>query len=67
MVRVGIAGVLDVKIVDNQREHNDQVGVFSEQQREGGGGISVLGEMQSEAVVGDDAGLLEAGHNFSDF
>ena len=33
----------------------------------GVGGIAVLGEMQSEAVVGDDAVLLEAGHAFSDF
>ena len=67
MVRVGVAGVLDAKIVDDQRERNGQVGVLPERRRAGDGGITVLGEMQSEAAVGDDAGLLEAGHDFSDF
>ena len=32
----------------------------------GGGGIAVFGKMQSEAVVGNCAGLLESGHAFSD-
>ena len=67
MVRGSVAGVLDAKIVDNQRENNSQVRVCPEQRRAGGGGIALLGEMQSEAVVGDDAGLLEAGNAFSDF
>ena len=67
MVRGGVASVLDAKIIDDHREHNGQVGVCPEQRRVGGRGIAVLGDMQSEAVVGDDAGLLEAGHNFSDF
>ena len=67
MVRGGIAGVLDSKIIDDQREHNGQVGVCLERRHAGDGGIAVLGEMQSEAVVDDDARLLEAGHNFSDF
>ena len=67
MVRGGIAGVLDAKIVDDHREHNGQVGVCTEQRRTGDGGIAVLGEMQIEALVGDDAGFLEAGHAFSGF
>ena len=65
MVRGVVAGVLDAEIFDEQREHNRQVGVCPERQRAGGGGIAVLGKMQSEAVVGNDAGLLEAGHAFS--
>ena len=64
MVRSGIAGVLDAKIVDNQREHNRQVGMSPEQRRAGNAGISVLGEIQSEAVVGDDVGLLDTRHAF---
>ena len=66
MVRRGVAGVLDAEIVDNKREHYGQVGVCPEQRRAGDGGIAVFGDMQSEAIVGNDAGLLEAGHAFSD-
>ena len=55
------------KTVDGQREHNGQVGVFPERRCAGDGGIDVLGEMQNEAVVSNDAVLLEAGHTFSDF
>ena len=67
MVRGGVAGVLDAKIVDDQREHNGQVGVCPERRRAGDGGTAMLGEKKSETVVGNDAGLLEAGHAFSDF
>ena len=64
MVHGGVAGVLDVKIVNDKREHYGQVGVFPEQRRAGYRGIAVFGEIQSEAVVGNDTGLLEAGHAF---
>ena len=67
MVRGGVAGVLDAKIFNDHREHNRQVIVCPEQRRAGGGGIAVIGKMQSETVVGDDAGLLEARHAFLDF
>ena len=66
MVGRGVAGVLDAGIVDDKREHYGQVGVCLEQKRAGDGGIAMFGEMQSEAVTGNDAGLLEAGHAFSD-
>ena len=66
MVRRVIARVLDAKIVDNKREHYGQVSVCPERRRAGGGRIAVFGEMQSEAVVGNDASFLEAGHDFSD-
>ena len=66
MVRGGVAGVLDAKIVDNKREHNGQVGVCLERRSAGDGGIAVLGEMQIEAVVGNDAGFLEDGQAFLD-
>ena len=36
-----------------------------EQRRAGDGGIVIFGEKQSEAVIGNDASLLEAGHAFS--
>ena len=67
MVRGGVSGVLDAIIVNNQREHNGQLDVCPERLCVGDGSIDVLGKMQSEAVVGDYAGLLEAGHAFSDF
>ena len=43
------------------------MGVCPERQRARDGGIATLGKMQSEAVVGNDAGLHEAGHAFSGF
>ena len=67
MVCGGVAIVLDAEIFHGQGYINGQVGVCPERRRAGDRGITVLGEMQSEAVVGDDAGLLEAGHEFSDF
>ena len=66
MVRGGVSDVLDVKIVDDKREHYEQVGVCLERQRARDGGIPVFGEMQSEAVVGNDSGLIESRHAFSD-
>ena len=62
----GVVGVLDAKIVDDKREHYGQVGVCPERWRAGERGISVFGKIQSEAVVGNDSGLHEAGHAFSD-
>ena len=67
MVRGVVAGVIDAEIIDNQRKHNEQVGVCHKQPRTGDGGIDVFGEMQSEVIFGNDAGLIEAGHAFSDF
>ena len=64
MVRGGVASVLDPEIVDDKRENYGQVGVCPEQRRAGDGGIAVFVEMQSEAVVSNDSGLLEAGHAF---
>ena len=61
-----VASVLDAEIVDDKRERHGEVGVCPERRRAGDGGIAVFGEMQSEAVVGNDAGLIEAGHDFSD-
>ena len=66
MVCVGVASELDAKIVDDMREHYGQVGVCPDCLRAGDGGITVLGEMKSEAAVGKDAGLLQARHAFSD-
>ena len=67
MVCGRVAGVLDAKIVDDQREHNGKVGMCLERRCAGDQGIAVLREIQSEAVVGNDAILLEAGHAFLDF
>ena len=66
MVRGGVDSVLDAAIVDNKREHYGQVGVCPERRRAGDGGMAMFGEMQCEAVVENDAGLLEAGHAFLD-
>ena len=67
MVRGGVTAVLDYEIVDDKRKNYGQVCVCPEQRLAGEGGIAVFGEMQSESVVGDDAGLLEARHAFLDF
>ena len=67
MVFGGVAGVLDAKIVNDQIEHNGQVGGCPERRRAGDRSIAVLGEMKSEAVVGNDSGLLEAGCAFLGF
>ena len=67
MVHGGVACGLDAKIVDNQRNYNGQVGMCLERRCAGDRGIAVLGEMQSEAVGGDDSRLLESDHAFSDF
>ena len=67
MVCGGVAGVLDAEIFNNQREYNGQVGMCPERRRAGDGGIALLGKMQNEVVVGDDAGLIDIGHAFSGF
>ena len=66
MVPRGVAGVLDAKIVDDKIEHSGQVGVCPGRRCAGDGGIAVFGNMQSEAVVGNDSGLIESRHAFSD-
>ena len=66
MVRGGVTAVLDYEIVDDKRKNYGQVCVCPDQRLAGEGGIAVFGEMQSESVVENDAGLIEAGHAFSD-
>ena len=66
MVRRGVASVLNAKIVDDKRGHYGQVGGCPERQRVGDGGIAMFGKMLSDAVVGNVASLLEAGHGFLD-
>ena len=58
--------VLDTKVVNDEGE-NDGLGfVLSHRQVSGYRGENELGKVSFESVVGDAAGLREAGHAFSD-
>ena len=60
------AGVLDTDIIDDQIKHNGKVGVCPERRHAGDRGKDIFGKVKSEAVVGNDAGFLEARHAFLD-
>ena len=66
VVGVLFSDVLDVKVVNDEGE-KDGIGVVLPQRRGSGNrGKAELGEVGFESVVGNAAGLLEAGHAFSD-
>ena len=66
MVGVLFAGVLDPKVINNEGENDGLGGVLPERRGSGNRGEAKMGKASFESVVGDAAGLFEAGHAFSD-
>ena len=66
VVGVLFADVLDPKVVNDEGENDGLGGVLPERRGSGHRGEAEMGEVSFESVVGDAAGLLEAGHAFLD-
>ena len=66
MVIVLLANILDPKVVNNEGESDGLGSVLPERRSSGNRGESKMGNMSFEPVVGNAAGLIEAGHAFSD-
>ena len=66
VVGVLLADILDPKVVDDEGESDGLGGVIPERRSSGKRGESRIGKMSFEPVVGNVAGLFEAGHAFSD-
>ena len=66
VVGVFLADVLDPKVVNDEGENDGLGGILPERRSSGNRGESKMGKMSFEPVVGDAAGLFEAGHAFSD-
>ena len=65
VVRVLFADVHNPKVINDEGENDGLGGVLSERRSSGNRGESRMGEVSFESVVGDAAGLFEAGHAFS--
>ena len=65
MVGVLLADVLDPKVINNEGENYGLGGVLLECRGSGNRGEAKIDEVSFEPVVGDAAGLFEAGHAFS--
>ena len=61
-----LADVLDPKVINDEGENCGLGGVLPERRGLGHRGEAKMGEVRFESVVGDAAGLFEAGHAFSD-
>ena len=66
VVGVFLADVFDPKAIDDEGENDGLGGVPQEHRGSGNRGEDKVGEVSFEPVVGDAAGLFEAGHAFSD-
>ena len=66
MVGVIFSNVLDAKLVNDEGEKDGLDVVLPQRRGFGHRGEAKLGEVSFESVVGDAAGLLEAGHAFLD-
>ena len=66
MVGVFLADVLEPKVVDDEGENDGLGGVLPEHRNSGNRGKAKMGKVIFEPVVGNVAGLFEAGHAFSD-
>ena len=66
VVVVLFADVLDPKFISDEGENDGIGGVFPERRGSGNRSKSKMGEVIFESVVGDAAGLFEAGHASSD-
>ena len=66
VVGVLFANVLDPKVINDKVENDGLGGVLPERRGSGNRGKAKMGEVSFESVVGDAAGLFEAGHAFSD-
>ena len=61
-----IANVFDPKVNNNEGANDGLGGVLPERRGSGNRGEAKMGEVSFEPVVGNAAGLFEAGHSFSD-
>ena len=66
VVGVFLAGVPDLKVINNEVENDGLGGVFPESRGSGSRGESKVGKVSFEPVFGDAAGLFEDGHAFLD-
>ena len=66
VVGVFLANVLDPKVINYEGENDGLCGVLPERRGSGNRGVSKVGKVSFEPVVGGAAGLFEAGHAFSD-
>ena len=66
VVGVFLADVIDPKLVYDEGENDGLGGVLPERKSSGNRGESKMGKVRFETVVGNAAGLFEAGHAFSD-
>ena len=66
MVGVFLANVLDPKVINDEGENYGLDGVLPERRGSGNRGEYKVGKVSFEPVVGNAAGLFEAGHAFSD-
>ena len=66
VVGVLLSDILDPKVVEDEGESDGLGGVLPERRSSGNRGESKMGNMSFEPVVGNAAGLIEAGHAFSD-
>ena len=66
VVRVFLANIIDPKVINDEGENDGLGGVLPESRGSGNRGKSKEGKVRFEPVVGDAAGLFEAGHAFSD-
>ena len=66
MVGVILTDVLDPKVVDDEEENYGIGGVLPERRSSRNRGESKMGKVSFEPVVGNAAGLFEAGHAFLD-
>ena len=66
VVGVFLANVLDPEVIKNEGENDGLGGVLPERRNYGNRGEYNMGKVNFEPVVGDAAGLFEAGHAFLD-
>ena len=66
VVGVLLAAIIEPKVVDDEGESDGLGGVLPERRSSGNRGESKMGKLRFEPVVGDAAGLFEAGHAFAD-
>ena len=66
VVGVLFAYVIEPKVINDEGENDGFGGVLLERRGSGHRGEAKMGEVSFESVVGNAAGLLEAGNTFSD-
>ena len=67
MVGALFANIIYFKVVDHVRKTDVQYRVLPEERNARDRSITKLGDMCSEAVIGNSAGMFETGHALSDY